>query len=163
MNTLKAKLTVPEHDRVKKAIPPAAKETQCEAPDFLVDDLQPLDHSLPSTVMSVMSHPHGKAKEAHVQHLRNVKQGCARSGFFTVAFCSDGDSASSSLTNPIYRSIHRAEDASFGDFVKAMEEGAHPELFVRDFLHEMKCLQNRMADHRSTGDISGCHCMPFLS
>jgi hypothetical protein len=50
--------------------------------------------------------------------------------------------------NPIYQSIHGAQDASFGDFVKAMEEGAYPEPFVRDFLHEMKCLRNRVADHQ---------------
>jgi hypothetical protein len=96
-----------------------------------------LDHSLPSAVISVQPHPHGKANDTHVQHLRDLKQVCAQSGFPAVAFCADGNTAYSSLMNPIYQSIHGVK-----------ENGAYPEPFITDFLHEMKCLRNRVADHQ---------------
>jgi hypothetical protein len=102
-----------------------------------VYDLQPLDQSLPSAVISVKSHPHDKAKDDHVRHLRDLRQDCAGSGFLAVAFCADGDTAYSSLLNPIDQNIHGAKDWSFGDFVNGMEEPAHPEPFVTDFLHQI--------------------------
>jgi hypothetical protein len=50
--------------------------------------------------------------------------------------------------------IHGAKDASFGDFVKAVEEGAYSEPFVTGFLHEMKFLRNRAVDHQLA--LSAC-------
>jgi hypothetical protein len=104
MNTLKAKLTVPEHDRVEEPGAAAAKEMQCEAAYVFVHDLQPLDYSLPCVVISVVPHLHDKANDPHAigtisllpeaafDIMRRIDEKYDESGFLGI--CSKGEPAS---------------------------------------------------------------------
>jgi hypothetical protein len=114
---------------------------------FFVHYLMPIDPVLPSLIMSVVPQTNGKANRDTLRDLDAIRTTCLESGFWVVAVSGDGDTTYDHLTREIYDRIHADPgwSLSYLDFVHQMQ--TIEKRFITDFLHFMKCLRNRLANH----------------
>jgi hypothetical protein len=114
---------------------------------FFVFNLMPLDPTLPNLVVSVVPHTNSKANETSNEHLRLIKSICASAGFPVVAFSGDGDNAYGEFLRPLYAEIQSEEGKhkTFRELIAQLRD--RDDLFITDFLHFIKCLRTRLANH----------------
>jgi hypothetical protein len=103
-----------------------------------VVQLQPVNPDLPSSVMSAQPPPDGKARDAQVSLLKNLKILCERCRLTIGAFVTDGDSGSDQ--------VHEIQGPQYGEAFDRTHDIPCTQKYraISDVLHLLKRARHRM-------------------